>query len=191
MAYPSMWSQKALVTLTKKGGSDINYHCVIETIDIDEGERNITEVSTVCGGRLVKVEPQTMTTVTFEGYPVGIATTQVDSLGFSQQMNGTEDTTQPLSSSPVQDPDLYRVAIMWTNDSTITSAVAAVPSGKEAYRWVGKDAYWTKNPKSFTDKGLKFTVTIKCPIFNKAGVALITEEGSDGSTTMSALSTYS
>lgn len=194
MAFPTMWSQKALVSLTKKGGgTPINYQCLLETIDIDEGDKDIEETVTLCGGRLIKIMPQALSTVTFEGYPVGIGVTQATDLGFSQQFNATSDTGQPLETYPTTESDMYRVAIMWCSSPTITQAHDAIASSTtapiSAYRWVAHDTYITSNKKAFTDGGLKFTVSVKCPQFDKAGQALIYEQETDGSQELTALST--
>lgn len=197
MAFPTMWSQKAMVCLSKKGAaSDINYQSLISTIDIDEGDKDIEETVTVAGGRLVKIMPQTLTTVTFEAYPVGLATTQVDNLGFSQQFNaGTVDPTPPLTTQPTHDSDLWRVAILWTNApygaavGQVDSAIDEIPLLSQAYRWYATEAYITSNKKSFTDGGLKFTITMKCPQFSKAGTALTHEQEADGTALLPVLTT--
>ena len=196
--WPDMWSQRALVSLRIKGTgtSELKFQSIIETIDIDEGDADVTEVSTVAGGRLMKEEPQGLTTVTFEGYPVGISTDATkDDLGWSQLFHGGTWATGggSMSSSPTIFRDKYRVTILWTTlagataaEQTIALSTTAPP---KSYRYSGKNGYITSLKKSFTDKGLKFTCTIKVPQFNKAGTANIVEEDSDGSAALVVMST--
>lgn len=190
---PLTWSQLCWVSLCVKGGSWVHFHSIIDTVDIDEGEGDVSDIPTVGGGRLIKVEPQAITTLTFEGYPIGIGVTTGDDIGFSQQFaGGTWDTSDPYSITKNRTPDKFKVAILWT-DQTLTAgqgADVAISTDYNAYRWTATDAYITGVKKSFTDGVLKMTMTVKIPAYQKDGTATITEESCGNTTTLSAVAAY-
>lgn len=175
------WAETALVTITKYeagGGTDVEFAALTETIDIDLGDKDIDQIVSVKGGRLVKKTPQDITTITFEGYPVDIDS--AGGTGISQMFEGgTWDTTEPMVAESSINRDLFRVAIMWTDDTAVTSATSATTGTANAYRIVFAHAYMTSMKPSFTDGVLKFTFSFKCPAFNPSGIALIREDSGD------------
>jgi len=110
--------------------------------------------------------------------------------GFFDLMN-TSDSTQPLSISVDRARDQYRIVILWTDDTTLTSATSAVNLNQTGLRIVAQNGYITSVKPSFTDGLLKFTVTFKCPPFDKSGNANVTMESTDGTVTLDAVSAYS
>ena len=190
MAFPDTWSEKALVSVSKKAGSEVAYKTIIETIDIDEGDKNVSQKTNIAGGKLIVKEAQNMTIITLENFPVGIGTTATDNLGFSQLFNaGTWDTSQPLNSSASTSRDLFRVAITWT-DSTTATASGAIVTASTGYRYIASNGFLTGLKKSFTDGVLKFTAQFKFPVVNKSGTANITEWDCDTSAQITALVAY-
>lgn len=192
------WSEEALVAISAQSGSDVKFHSETETIDIDIGDKDFDVIATLSGGRLVKFTPQEPTTITLEAYPVNAGTegftTATTGAGFFDLMN-TFDTAQPLVIAVDRSRNPLRVAIMWTDDTSITDATAQVvagPTGKDAMRIVAADGYVTSVKPSFTDKLLKFTITYKVPPFDKSGSANVKIESVSGGTTatMTALASY-
>jgi len=137
----------------------------------------------------VKKVPQDITTITFEGYPVDLDS--AGGTGVSQLFQGgtTWDTTEPLTGNSTIVRDIFRVALLWTDDSAATTAAGATSATTNAYRMVFAHAYCTSMKPSFTDGILKFTFAFKCTAFNKNGVALIHEDSGDA-TALAALNTY-
>ncbi|MFA5407016.1 MAG: hypothetical protein WC307_06690 [Candidatus Nanoarchaeia archaeon] len=189
MAFPDMWSERCWVSFCKKGDSWQHFHTIISSVDIDEGDKPTTNVPNVGGGRMSKHEPQEDTVLTFEAYQVGIGTTTGDDLGLSQQYNSGTWDTDPYSTSPTHNRDLYKVAILFTND-TVANATEAIDGTHEAYRWTAIGAEVVSLKKSFTDKELKVTAQFRIPQFNKNGTANVTEESCSTSTELSAVSVY-
>lgn len=185
------WSETALVTITKyaaSGGTDVNFHAITETIDIDMGDKDIEQLVAVGGGRLIKKVPQEITTITFEGYPVDI--NSASGSGVSQMFEGgTWDTTQPLTADSSRLRDLFRVAILWTDDTSVTSATAATGSTTNSYRITFAHCWMTSMKPSFTDGVLKFTFSFKVAPFNRFGISQIHEESAD-SASLPALNIY-
>jgi len=185
------WSETAFVTIAKyvaAASTDVQFASLTETIDIDLGDKDIEQVPTLIGGRVVKKTPQDMTTITFEGYPLDIDS--AGGTGVSQMFHGgTWDTAEPLTLVASTLRDIFRVSILWTDDPACTSGAGATAVLTNAYRIIFAHAYMTSMKPSFTDGVLKFTFTFKCPAFNKYGVALIKEDSGDA-TALTTLNTY-
>jgi len=191
MAFPDAWEEECLVSIAAKGGSDIEFAATTETVDIDAGEKGGEGLPNLKGGRIWKVSPETDTTITFEGYPVDINTS--GGTGVSQMFHTTRtnwDVGQPLIVSNSRNRDLFRVAILWTNDTTATSGAGAVASGSEGYRYVITEARMISCKPSFTDGILKFTFAFKVPAFQKDGTSNITEQSCDNTAALTALGSY-
>jgi hypothetical protein len=188
------WQEVAKVTITPINAGAVEFAALTETIDVDQGDKDIEGLALTSGGRLAKFTPEADTSIKLELYPLGISTvTAANDLGVAQffhTASGSWDTSQPLSVSNSTKRENYRIALLWTNDTTNTSAAGAVASGSSAYRYVLKNAYLTSIKTSFTDKILKVTATFKAPPFKKDGTANITEESTDGTAAMTALSAY-
>lgn len=187
----SAWSETALITVTRLGAAAMQFAARVEDIDIDIGDKNIEWVNNLKGGRIAKKVPQGETSITFTGYPYGIG--QVDPIsGFGQLFWGatTYDITEPMIVNANRMREQYQVAIMWTDDTTPTSALAATASGKVAERFIMANCYLTGYKLSYTDQILKATLTFKGAPFNKEGVAQMREESTEGTTVMSTLNTY-
>ena len=187
------WSETALVAISGQSGTDVQFACITETIDVDIGDKDFDAIATLCGGRLVKFTPQETTTITFEAYPVQAGTEDMiaatTGTGFFDLMN-TLDTSNPLAYSVDRTRTKYRVAIMWTDDSAITDATAEVTATDSAMRIVAADGYFTSVKPSFTDGVLKFTVTFKVPPFDSSGSANVKMESVAGADTLPALASY-
>ena len=190
------WSETCLIDITPKGSTAVQFAALTETVDIDQGDKDIEQVVNLKGGRIVKKTPQDLTTITFEGYAVGVnAVTGASDLGPSQFFNAsntTFDTTETtgIISTPTIGRLLYRVCIMWTEDTTPTTASGASTALFAARRYAVVNAYLTSYKESFTDGILKYTMTFKVPAFNKQGTAQIREDSTLTTTALSALTTY-
>ena len=188
--YDDGWQEKCLISIARQGGSDVKFQGLTETVDIDLGEKDIEGVALVNGGRMLKVSPETDTTVTFEAYPLEMGTASgTTGKGFFDLLNGT-DASQPLSMTSTHTRTKCRVALMWTNDSTATDAAAATTGNAAGARFVFADGMITSVKPSFTDGVLKFTVNYKVPAFDKSGSANVREESTDTTGDLPALNAY-
>jgi len=187
---PTTWSELANVGITILDGSEVQFATITETVDIDIGDKDFDAIATLKGGRLVKFNPQDVTTITLEAYPLEAGTnTGSEGNGFFDLMN-TQDATQPVSIAVDHQRDQYQMVVLWTEDTDVTTAGSAVTNSNEALRIVAKNGYFTGVKPAFTDGVLKFTVTFKCPPFTKAGTANVTMESTDGTGDLSAVSAY-
>ncbi len=70
----------------------------------------------------------------------------------------------------------YRVLVLWTDKTDVVKAGEAIANDLNALRIGYANGYFTSVKPSFTDGGLKFTVTYKCAAFNKSGSANVMME---------------
>jgi len=192
MAFPDLWGEgTALIAVAAKGGNDVEFSSAINTIDIDMGDKDFDIIALVRGGRLEKPLPEAETVITFEGYPVNLDTTSTDVIQRFFTKSASWDTTEPLSVSNTRNRENFRVVILWTEDTSVTSAAAQVPSGSEALRAIFINCRLISVKPTFTDNELKFTFKFKCAPYQKDGSSNITWESSDGSNALSAVGSYS
>lgn len=195
-----VWSETALIAISAQGGSNMKFACMTETVDIDIGDKDFDVISGLCGSRMIKFNPQDVTTVTLEAYPLQAGTvgqtTATTGTGFFDLVNSDSiatDTTQPLSISVDRSRNPYRIAILWTDKTTETDATAAITApANTGMRFVAAGGYFTSVKPSFTDKILKFTVNYKVAPFDNTGSANIKLESVAGAATltMASLASY-
>ncbi len=193
MSAPDTWSETALVSISKASDSELDFYSITDTIDINFGEKNFDVVSTMKGGRLVKFNPQDPTEITLELYPVE-AGTDTGSAGkgvFDILWPGIKnDTSQPISVSSSRVRQKLRLSILWTDDTTVTSAISAINLNQTGLRVIVQNAFCTSANLSYTDKVAKVTATFKAPPFDKSGNANITIQSTDGTATMTMGTTW-
>lgn len=188
----STWSENAFVAISVASGSDIKFHVLTETVDIDIGDKDFDVIATLSGGRLVKFTPQEPTTITLEAYPIEAGTdTGTTGKGFFDLMN-TQDDSQAQQIVLDRTRTKYRIALLWTDQTipAVTTANGEIVSGSSGLRIVASDGFFTSVKPSFTDGVLKFTITYKVPAFDKAGSANVKIESCDTSATLPALASY-
>ena len=187
----SAWSETALITVTRLDGTATQFAARIEDIDIDIGDKDIEFITNLKGGRNTKKVPQGETSITFTGYPYGIAQADVVS-GFAQFFHGavTYDITEPQIVNASRIREQYQIAVMWTDDTDVATALGTTATGKAAERFIMANCYMTGYKLSYTDQILKATLTFKAAPFNKEGIAQLREESTEGTTGLSTLNTY-
>jgi len=189
--FDGAWSETALVGIAAQSGSDMAFQAITETVDIDIGDKDFDVIATLGGGRLVKFTPQEPTTITLEAYPVEAGTDSgTTGLGFFDLLN-TTSASQPQDLDVDRTRSKYRIAIMWTDLSTATTANEAIGTNNAALRVVAAHGYFTSVKPSFTDGVLKFTVTYKVPPFDSSGTANVAIQSTDiAGATLTALASY-
>ena len=176
--FPDDWAEVALVTLQKKGGTAYQYAAISETVDIGEPDYPGESIKTLVGGRIWKQTGQEDGEVTLEIYPISANPGSNTGL-FQEFAGGTWDTSEPVATDTTfvasifgaeKQRDRYIIAIMWTDDTAVTSAMAATSTtDKVALRFYAKECRFISHKTDFTDGMLKTTVTLKFPAMNKAG----------------------
>jgi hypothetical protein len=183
------WMETCLVTISKIGGSDMEFAALTETVDFDLGEKDIEGIALVNGGRVAKWNPEGDSTITLEAYPIQAGTdTGSKGEGFFDLMH-SDDGSHPIRFVNDRNRDKVRILCLWSTGSE-TSAAEESSANAQAIRLGLAEAYVTSVKPSFTDGILKFTITIKAPAFDKSGDGNVLAESVDGSTTLPAIAAY-
>ena len=188
------WSETALVSISKASDTEVEFYTITETIDIDMGNKDFDVIANLAGGRLVKFNPEEPTTITLEAYPVEAGTdTGAAGKGFFDLLWGgiKSDITQPLSLSGSRTREPHRMTLLWTDDTSVTTASASINLGQSGLRIIAKNGYCTSVKPSFTDKILKYTVTYKFPPYDKDGTANVEVQSTDATATMTMTTNWS
>ncbi len=176
--YPEAWEETALVAIALSGGTFYQYAAATETIEVGEGDNPGESIPTVSGGNLWKQTRQEDGEITLEIYPINCDTALGQGL-FQENYGGTWDTTAAKGLQCDSDyPKVgiffprsqFTVCILWTNDTTSTTAQGAVDENDAtAIRFWARYCRITSHKSSFTDGILKTTITLKYPSIAKAG----------------------
>lgn len=173
MTFPELWGEgTALVDLAYSGATaNIAFAAVVNSIDIDMGDKDFDAVTTIRGGRLKKQTPEAECTITFEGYPVSLDTTGTGGQDVWQRFftkSASWDSTQPLAvDNALLKREDFRVCILWTESTSVTSAAGATTALTEALRFTSKRCQLISVKPSFTDNELKMTFKFKLNPFAK------------------------
>ena len=174
MAFPEAWTEFALITIEKASGTPFEWMAATETIDIAEGDYPGESIMTVSGGRIWKQSGQEDGEITLEMYPVQVALEDNGGL-FQSWVGGTIDGSEPLVSDITEAVGVdrprtrFRVSILWTNDTAVTSADGTTGSSTDALRFVASNCRITSHKAEFTDGIFKVTITFKFPAMTKVG----------------------
>ena len=163
----------------------------------------------MAGGRTWKQSPQEDGEVTLEIYPISLEidttpTPDVYNGLFQFFAGGTIDTTspsQPMATTTAftagisRIRDRFRISVMWTDDTAVTSAAGATAtSAKVALRFAAMGCRFISHKADYTDGILKVTATFKFPAMNRAGDTKMSKWEStndcSGATLLAALPTY-
>lgn len=193
VAVDDAWMETCFIAISKIGGSDVQFAALTETVDFDIGEKDIEGIPILNGGRVTKWTPEGDSSITFEAYPLEVGTdTGTTGHGFFDLMH-TEDTIVPIRITNDRNRDKYRVLVLWTNDSTVTTAQSIIANTYSALRIGMADGYFTSVKPSFTDGVQKWTVTFKVTAFDKAAVGNVMMEscaGADSSDVLPVIASY-
>lgn len=165
------WQRQALICIDD-GTSTMTMEALSETIEIDMGERDLDKIDLLNLGQIPKHGAIGITTVTFEGYPLQAGTASAGAAtGFFDMFASkpVADNSQPLDIDMSNTLTRYRIAILWTDDSSpptnASTATAASTAGK---RFVIADCFCTSCKTSMTDGITKQTITFKGVCFDKS-----------------------
>ena len=195
MAFPDTWSETALVSVSKASDAEVDFYTITETVDINFGNKDFDAIATLAGGRVVKFNPQEPTEITLEMYPVEAGTLSTGGSGTGvYDLFGpgvANDSTDPMKIDFSRTREKHRVSVLWTNETSITTAISDVSIGSTGLRVIAKNGYLISANKSFTDGVLKVTATWKFPPFDKSGNSNVQVQSSDGTLTLTMLATWS
>jgi hypothetical protein len=191
---PDAWCEGFLITIQKKDGEPIDFGAAVTTYDITGGDKDFSQIANGKGGRIKKFEAQTPYEITLEAYSTEVgsntnATTPVIGKGFADLLTTPDpsavlDVSEIMSLSADHTRDEYMLAIAETTSTSATSAIAASVEGDRIERDIFKNGHFVSYVSSKTDGIRKHTIKYKVTAFDKAGSSNITQDSSDGSTTI-------
>jgi hypothetical protein len=169
------WMERALVSIARQGESDKQFASLISTMDFDIGAKDIEGIPLVNGGRVAKFNSEEDSEFTMELYSRQVGTSGLTSGAGSatgiRDLLVARDGSAPIALSTDYTRSKLRVSILWTNDSTATSATATTAANKSAVRYSFAEVYCTKVKPEFTDGILKETATFKLTPFDLSASA--------------------
>jgi len=188
-AIDDAWMETCLIGISVIGGSEVQFAAITETVDFDVGDKDIEGIPILNGGRVTKFNPEADSTITFEAYPVEAGTDSgTTGQGFFDLVH-SQDATEPTRIENDHVRNKYRVVVTWTTD-VITTASQDIDVNEHAFRIAMANGRFTSVKPSFTDGILKFTVTFKCPAFDKSSGSNVMMESTDGTILIAALNAY-
>lgn len=181
------WYDKAFVSVCGLSGTETQLTAKTTSFKKSGGGFDIEGTETF-GGKITRVGTKDDLEISFDGIPASHA--DFDWIFAGQTASTAFGTTGvSLSTSTITQ---YRVSLLWSNQTGITSAAQSITAGNEAYREVYANAYCTSLEKNM-DAGdmLKATFTFKLADQDSSGNQnWMTQAKDTTSGTLSALNAY-
>jgi hypothetical protein len=184
-----MYSEVALVSVSKLDGTERDFYTISDSIDFKIGTKDVDFIPNLAGGRLDNFKPMEPTEVSMKIYPTEMGG---DNGVFDLFCANTSDSAQPLSFTVDRGRTKYRCVFLVTDDTSITSAVDAVEVGNAGARLVAQNGYLVEaTPQEYTpESGWSWNVRFKFPPFNKTGTGNITGSSTNDDAELPAVSAY-
>lgn len=178
------WYETAYVSISKLGSAPVQYHMKTTTFSHSGGNFDFEGLE-VFGGKLGRVGSTEDVELSFD--VITVAANEFDRLFY-----GSTASAEPYKITSSLTKDKFRVTLLWTSKTGVTSATQALTTSDEGYRRVYANFYMTGFEPSF-DAGdyLKATLKFKGPVVDETGSGNILIESCDTTSTLSALSNYS
>jgi len=190
------WQERAFVTISKKGAtSDIDFHGLMSEMSWSGGAKDVEGQPLMNGGRLTQYSSQEDFEFSATLYITGVS--PEDGSGIAEYFHGSSDNldgdTGQYEYETSLSRDDFRVAVLFTDDGNVSSAVDEVASGQTGYRWYSVGAKLTEYEQSFDDQTLQVEVTFVIPPFDENGNSNVKEQEQteSASAALSSLSDYS
>ena len=185
MAYAGGHFQQALLFgITKKAGSEVQCAAKTTEVTIEGGKKPISIETLLNGGNLVNLEPGEMLVIKAKIYPAEIDEVDQFFLG------DVSDSSQPLSATNALTMYEFRVAMLWDNGSTSSTASGTTGASDKAFRLYSDNGYMTECVPDTSGKKVIMNVVIEFPPFTPAGVGNLHRQSSDGTAAIGALAAY-
>lgn len=189
------WQERAFVTITQKGESDVDFHGLISEMSWSGGSKDVEGQPLMNGGRLTQYSSQEDFEFSATLYIFGVDANEGS--GIADYFHGSDDQLDSDAGHFEYETTLnrsdFRVAVMFTDDSDVSSATDEVKSGNQAYRWYCTGAKLTEYEQNFDDMVLQVEVTFVIPPFDEEGSSQVFEQEitSSASNPLEALASYS
>jgi len=188
------WTEWGLLAISPKGGSFVEYNGSIDrdSLEITQGTKDFDIIQLLNGGCLEKPNPEGEYVMSFDIYFTDLDTS--DNSGILQLFHTTSsnwDTSDPRSVTNSRNRDQFKVVVLFTDDTTVSSATSQIVD-HNACRFILTNARFVEaTPVSFGDGILKVTCKFKAAPYTKAGAGNFTVESLSGSGTLNEVAAYS
>ncbi len=185
MTYAGGHFQQALLFgITKKAGSEVQFAAKTTEVTIEGGKKPISIETLLNGGNLVNLEPGEMLVIKAKIYPAEIDEVDQFFLG------DVSDSTQPLSATNALTMYEFRVAMLWDDGSTSSTASGTTGASDKAFRLYSDNGYMTECVPDTSGKKVIMNVVIEFPPFTSGAVGNLHRQSSDGTAAIGALAAY-
>jgi len=187
------WQERAFVTIAEKGGSDVDFHGIMSEMGFSGGSKDVEGQHLMNGGRFTQYSSQEDFEFSATLYITGA--TPGEGSGISEYFHGSADqnaNSDQFEYETTLNRSDFRIAVLFTDDSNVSSATDSVTSGSAAYRWIATGAKLTEYEQNFDDQVLQVEVTFVIPPFDDNGDSQLKEQEllSTSGTDLSSLSSY-
>ena len=175
------WYNKAYISVSVESGSEVQLRAKTTSLRISGGSFDIEGIETF-GGKIKRVGSREDLEVGFDG----IVTSHQD---FDWIFHGlTSSTSNSITSSNIRD---YRVCILWTDQSGVTSAAQAITTASEGYREIYAEANMISLEKSMDADGhLTAAMNFKLSYVDETGGVNFKKEYCDTTNALAAVTGY-
>ena len=174
------WYDKAYVSVAALAGSEVQLRTKTTSLNVTGGSYDTESIDTF-GGSIKRVGRRDDFEISFDG----VLTSLQD---FDWMFHGVSNTASSITSSAVVD---YRICLLWTDQTGITSAAQAITTSAEGYREIYCAANLISCEKTM-DAGEHLTASIKfkLPFEDSDGSINFKKQMCDTSSTLSAVAAY-
>lgn len=136
------WQRKAFISVESSSTVKMQYESLTSSISIEVGEREYDKIDLLNLGQIAKHGPMGIVTLTLEGYPMYAGTPDTSDATRGTPKSGIAksywevfaqvghmDTADPVTNTITNDVTRYRVAILWTDQSTLSDTASASSNG--------------------------------------------------------------
>ena len=195
MVQRDSWQEIAMMSIQRQGdANEVNFAVITDNFNFEPGEYGVEGRALINGGRNMLRTPEEDGTFTFECYPLEVGTfAGTNALGVFDLKYGKAAAANPQIVTSKVNSEKFRISALWAEDVTsYISAAIATTAGKAAKRISVADVYITNVEPDFSEKDLKFTVSGKYGVRDRAGNANFLTESTTGagSTQLAALNNY-
>lgn len=194
MVLRDSWQEVAQLSIQRQGdANEVSFAMITDTFTFEMGEYGVEGRPLINGGRNMLRTPEEDGSFSFECYPLEVGTfTGTTGLGVFDLKYGKAAAADPQIVTSKITGDKVRVTALWTEDIlTKINAAVATSADKAAMRLSIADVYITNVEPDFSEKDLKFTVTGKYGVRDRAGNSnFLAESTKSSAPILTALSNY-
>lgn len=174
------WYDHTYISVAAEAGSEVQMRSKTTSLNITGGNFDTESVSTF-GGTIKRVGSREDLEISFDGIPTSLQ-------DFDWIFHGGNTTDTSITSSSIKD---YRVILLWTDETGITSAAQVIATASEAAREIYAECNLVSLEKSQSaDENLVASLTFKSAFEDADGSINFKKEMCDTTSGLTASSAY-